>query len=51
MIKITFNKEKNKVVAEFNQICGNLCGGGTIIYLSKTSGKWTVKYQFGTWVS
>lgn len=49
--RIMFNKEKNKAVVEFNQICGNLCGSGTIIYLLKTDGKWKVKHYFGSWVS
>lgn len=49
--RIIFNSEKTKAVVEFNQICGDHCGGGSKVYLSKTGGKWKIIHVFGSWVS
>lgn len=51
MSRIIFNDSRTKAVVEFNHICGNLCGGGSKIYLSKINGKWKVIRYFNSWVS
>lgn len=49
--RIIFNKEKNKAIMETNHVCGNLCGGGSKVYLSKIGGKWKIIEFFNSWVS
>src|ERR1044071_6206003 len=50
--RVGFNAEKTQALVYQAHSCGGLCGGGSYILLTKTSGVWTIKGSVGpTWVS
>jgi hypothetical protein len=46
-----FSKDGTKAYVELDNYCGRLCGGGTVIYLSKINGEWVITDKWETWVS
>lgn len=49
--RIAFNKRKTQAVFEMSRSCGALCGNGSIIFLKKIEGVWTVADIILTWIS
>jgi hypothetical protein len=45
------NRERDRAVLYLEAYCGPICGGGTLILLSKDAGKWKVIGKTTTWQS
>ncbi len=49
--RIGFNAEKTQALVCISHWCGGQCGAGTFYFLMKTSGKWAIQWEQGSWVS
>lgn len=48
---VAFNEDKTKALLETGNLCGSLCGLGTLYYLEKENGLWIIKKTVDTWIS
>lgn len=48
---VAYNADKTKALLETGNICGSLCGLGTLYYLEKENGIWIIKKTVDTWIS
>jgi hypothetical protein len=45
------NRERDRALLYIGSSCGPVCGGGVLVLLSKTDGKWKVVNTLDVWVS
>jgi hypothetical protein len=48
---VAYNADKTKALLETGNVCGSLCGLGTLFYLEKENGIWIIKKTVDTWIS
>ena len=48
---VAYNADKTKALLETGNVCGSLCGLGTLFYLEKENGVWIIKKTVDTWIS
>ena len=48
---VAYNGDKTKALLETGNVCGSLCGLGTLFYLEKENGIWIIKKTVDTWIS
>jgi hypothetical protein len=49
--EIVFNKQHTQAVLQYSFVCGELCGNGKTIVLTKVGSKWKASKMCGSWVS
>jgi hypothetical protein len=49
--RVGFNPKRNQALLCLAQGCGNLCGEGYYVLLTKDRGAWSVRHQVMSWVS
>jgi hypothetical protein len=48
---VAYNADKTKALLETGNVCGSLCGLGTLFYLEKENSVWIIKKTVDTWIS
>lgn len=48
---VAYNADKTKALLETGNVCGSLCGLGTLFYLEKENGLWVIKKMVETWIT
>ena len=49
--EMAFDKDHRRVVVSYSYVCGENCGHGETLILSKTAGKWKINAMCGEWVT
>ncbi len=49
--EIAFDKTHRYAVVTYSFVCGNLCGSGKTVVLTRTGQKWKVRKTCGGWIS
>jgi hypothetical protein len=49
--EIIFNKQRNRALVSYSFVCGELCGYGNVLVLTKVGEKWKIHKTCESWVS